>query len=336
MDPFTGEVLAMANRPHFDLSTREGKRGNIAVSDQFEPGSIFKIVALSGGLEEKVISPRTNLFCEWGNWRTGGMVVKDHHPYGNLTAEDAFMKSSNIGFYKIALKLGPQRFFDYIQKFGFGQRTGIALTSEITGQIYPPEKWSRPSFASMARGYEVAVTPIQMATALGVIANGGELMKPLLVRKITDSDGRTVEEYKPRVLSRVISEKTAHQVREAMVKVVSEKGTAKRAAVEGYVVAGKTGTARKVANGKRGYLAGQYVVSFMGFLPAENPQFTALVMIDDPHGVWDQALWRNDRGTGLRQTGAGDGELLEHTTDDSQSRSGVIQYEREVNKLSCS
>lgn len=283
MDPFTGEVLAMASRPHFDLSTREGARGNIAISDQYEPGSTFKVVALSGALEEKLVNPRSDIFCEWGHWRVGGVEVNDHHPYGNLTVEGVLMKSSNIGIYKIARMLGQKRFFSYMQKFGFGQHTGIDLTSESAGRIFPPEKWSRPSFASMSRGYEVGVTPIQMATALGVIANGGELMKPLLVRKIIDGDGQVVEEYKPQVLRRVISEKTAQQVREAMVKVVSKTGTAKRAAVEGYVVGGKTGTARKVAKGSRGYLVGQYVVSFMGFLPAENPQFTALVMIDDPH-----------------------------------------------------
>jgi len=283
MDPFTGAVLAMASRPHFDLSTRKGARGNIAVSDRYEPGSTFKIVALSAALESRAINPHTNIFCEWGSWRTGGMVVKDHHPYGNLTAEGVIMKSSNIGIYKIARTVGKKTFFEYMQKFGFGERTGIDLTSESAGRIFPPEKWSRPSFASMSRGYEVAVTPIQMATALGAVANGGELMKPMLVRKITDNNGELVEKFEPKVLRRVISEKTAQQVREAMVKVVSEKGTAKRAKVEGYVVAGKTGTARKVAKGGRGYLVGQYVVSFMGFLPAENPQFTALVMIDDPH-----------------------------------------------------
>lgn len=285
MDPFTGEVMAMASRPHFDLSTRKGARGNIAVSDRYEPGSTFKIVALSAALEKKSISPHTNIFCEWGAWRTGGMIVKDHHPYGDLTAEGVIMKSSNIGIYKIARMVGQKTFFEYMQKFGFGQRTGIDLTSESAGRIYPPEQWSRPSFASMSRGYEVAVTPIQMATALGAIANGGELMKPMLVRKITDGEGQVLEQHEPQVLRRVISEKTAHQVREAMVKVVSDKGTARRAKVEGYTVGGKTGTARKVAKGGRGYLAGQYVVSFMGFLPAENPQFTALVMIDDPHAV---------------------------------------------------
>ena len=283
MDPYTGEVLAMASRPHFDLSTRKGSRGNIAVSDRYEPGSTFKIVALSAALEKKAINPDTPIFCEWGSWQTGGMVVKDHHPYGSLTASEVIMKSSNIGIYKIARAAGKKSFFSYMQKFGFGERTGISLTSESPGRIYPPEKWSRPSFASMSRGYEVAVTPIQMASALGVIANGGELMKPMLLRKITDSDGQLVEQHEPQVLRRVISEKTAHQVREAMVTVVSDKGTAKRAKVEGYVVAGKTGTARKVAKGGKGYLVGQYVVSFMGFLPAENPQFTALVMIDDPH-----------------------------------------------------
>jgi len=283
MNPFTGEVMAMASRPHFDLSTREGKRGNIAVSDMYEPGSTFKIVAYAAALERKLINPHSNIFCEWGSWRFNGLTVNDHHPYGNLTADGVIMKSSNIGIYKIALKVGSKSFYDYMQRFGFGQKTRIDLTSEITGSIFPPEQWSRPSFASMSRGYEVGVTPIQMATALGVIANGGELMKPLLVKKITDGNGQTVEAYEPQVLRRVISEKTAQQVREAMVNVVSEKGTARRAAVEGYVVGGKTGTARKAAKGGGGYLAGQYVVSFMGFLPAENPQFTALVMIDDPH-----------------------------------------------------
>lgn len=283
MDPFTGEVLAMVSRPHFDLNTREGERRNIAVSDRYEPGSTFKIVALSAALEKKVVTPNTNIYCEWGQWETGGQVVNDHHPYGNLTVDGVIMKSSNIGIYKIARMVGKETFFGYMQKFGFGRQTGIDLTLESPGRIYPPEKWSSPSFASMSRGYEVAVTPIQMATALGAIANGGKLMKPLLVKRITHESGRLLKDFQPQVLSRVISEKTAHQVREAMVKVVSEQGTASQAKVDGFAVAGKTGTARKVAEGGRGYLTGQYVVSFMGFLPAEDPQFTALVMIDDPH-----------------------------------------------------
>ncbi len=282
MEPFTGEVLAMASRPDFNLRTREGERRHVAVSDFYEPGSTFKVVALAAALEKRVVAPHTNIYCEWGRWESGGLVVNDHHPYGDLTAEGVLMKSSNIGIYKIARMVGKNTFFEYMQKFGFGRRTGIDLTTESRGRIYPPEQWSRPSFASMSRGYEVAVTPIQMATALGAIANGGELMKPLLVKRISHGNGRLLEEFEPQVLNRVISEKTAHQVREAMVKVVSEKGTAKRAKVEGFSVAGKTGTARKAAKGRLGYLNGQYVVSFMGFLPAEDPQFTALVMIDDP------------------------------------------------------
>lgn len=283
MDPFTGEVLAMASRPHFDLSNRKGQRKNIAISDMYEPGSTFKMVALSAALEKRVVSPHTPIFCEWGAYSSAGVLVKDHHPYGTMSVEDSFMKSSNIAIYKVARMVGKNTFFEYMQKFGFGRKTEISLTGEISGRIFPPKQWSRPSFASMSRGYEVGVTPIQMVTALGVVANGGELMKPMLVRKIKDHNGRTVEEFEPKVLHRVIGEKTAQQMRDAMVKVVSEKGTARRAKVEGYEVGGKTGTARKAAPGGKGYLPGQYVVSFMGFLPAENPQFTALVMIDDPH-----------------------------------------------------
>ncbi|MFK5921972.1 MAG: penicillin-binding protein 2 [Verrucomicrobiota bacterium] len=285
MDPFSGAVLAMASRPHFDLSTREGQRKNIAISDMYEPGSTFKMVALSAALEKRVVSPHTPIHCEWGSYNSGGLQVNDHHPYGTMSVEDSFMKSSNIAIYKIARMVGKKSFFEYMQKYGFGRKTEITLTGEISGRIFPPERWSRPSFASMSRGYEVGVTPIQMATALGVVANGGELMKPMLVRRIKDHNGRTVEEFKPQVLRRVISEKTAQQMRDAMVKVVSDKGTARRAKVEGYSVGGKTGTARKAAPGGKGYLPGQYVVSFMGFLPAENPQFTALVMVDDPHAT---------------------------------------------------
>lgn len=281
MDPRNGEVLAMASRPHFDLSTRQGSKRNVAVSDYYEPGSTFKIVASSAAFDRGVVQPGTEIFCHNGAYDEHGLKLSDHHPYGWLTAEGVLAKSSNIGIYKIAMQLNRGPFYQYLRDFGFGSPTGIEVTAETGGLVHPIEKWNQSSFSSMAMGYAVAVTPIQMATAYCTLANGGELLKPRLVRSIVDARGRTLWTANREVVRRVMREETADTMRRALHKVTQEGGTGTNAAMPGYEVAGKTGTARKNFPGI-GYKNGRYVVSFAGFLPADDPVLVGLVVVDDP------------------------------------------------------
>lgn len=282
LDPNTGEILAMSNRPHFDLSSREGERRNCAVADRYEPGSTFKIVTAAAVLDRRLVNRHTEVYCHQGSYSDGGITISDHHPYGMLSTEMILVKSSNIGAYKLAKQLGKNGLFDYMERFGFGERTGIRLSSESGGRIFPPSMWSATSFSRMAIGYEVSVTPLQMANALAVIANGGELMRPYIVDSVVDAKGRVLEKRHPEVVRRVVSERAANEVRKMLIGVVGPGGTGEKGAVEGFSVAGKTGTARKYGVKEKHYLAGRYVVSFMGFLPAEDPQLLGIVVVDDP------------------------------------------------------
>lgn len=282
--PKTGEILAMASRPGFnpnDLSdTKPEQMKNRAIIDMVEPGSIFKIVVASGALNEGVASLATRVFCENGRFFYGGRTLKDHHGYGSLGVHDILVKSSNIGSAKLALMMGDQKFYEYVRRFGFGDRTGVDLPGEIRGLVNPPHLWDKLTITRMPMGHSVSVTPLQMTMAMGVVANGGKLMKPHIVSRITETSGTPVVEYKPEVVREVIRPEVAAMVNDALVEVVSERGTARRAAVDGYTGAGKTGTAQKL-NPKGGYLDGKYVVSFLGYAPAENPEIVTLVMIDN-------------------------------------------------------
>jgi cell division protein FtsI/penicillin-binding protein 2 len=284
MHPHTGEILAMANRPHFDLNERTEAKPeqmkNRAIIDMVEPGSTFKIVTAAAALNEKKVRPDTYIHCENGIWNYGGRPLHDHHGYGSMSVQDILIKSSNIGVAKMAIALGEGKFYEYIRRFGFGERTGIELPGEIPGIVRAPQSWSKISITRIPMGHEVAVTPLQMTAGMAVIANGGKLVTPRIVRSITNAEGETVSEFTPSVLRQVISPQTAQQISEALQGVVSEKGTAKAAAVGGFTVAGKTGTAQKV-DPKGGYTPGKYVVSFSGYMPAENPAIVGLVIIDD-------------------------------------------------------
>jgi len=282
MDPNTGEIMAMASRPHFNLRTREGLLRNPAVSDLYEPGSTFKLVALAGAIDQGLISLRTPIYCEMGALEEDGRMLHDHHAYPELSAKMVFAKSSNIGIYKIARQLSADKFYTYMRSFGFGQKTGVDLTAEARGNVFRVEDWSATSLSRMAMGYEVSVTPLQIVAAYAAIANGGNLMRPMILRSIEDPRGRTVKKFEPQVVRRVVSEATADDVRQAMMTVVSDVGTGELAAVRGHRVAGKTGTARKYSVEQKKYLKGRYVVSFAGFFPAENPQLVGLVVVDDP------------------------------------------------------
>src|SRR5215211_6057826 len=284
MRPQTGEILAIANRPNFDLNLRSEAKPeqmkNRAIIDMMEPGSTFKVVAAASALNERKLRPDSELFCENGLWNYGGSPLHDHRAYGYLSVRDVLVKSSNIGAAKLALSVGEQKFYEYIRRFGFGERTGIELPGEIPGVIRPPQSWSKISITRIPMGHEVGVTPLQMTMAMAAIANGGNLVTPRIVKKITKPNGETVSTFSPTVLRQVISSQTAQQIGIALRGVVSDRGTAAAAAVPGFTICGKTGTAQKV-DPKGGYEHGKYVVSFSGYMPAEHPQFVALVTLDD-------------------------------------------------------
>ena len=284
VDPNTGEILAMTSRPSFNLnqidSAKPEEMKNRAIFDMVEPGSTFKIVVASAALTERVVSQKSIIYCENGAFSYGGRILRDHHGYGQMSVHDILMKSSNIGSAKMALMLGDEKFYEYVRRFGFGERSGIALPGEIPGLVHPPSRWDRLTITRMPMGQAVAVTPLQMAMGMSVIANGGKLMRPQIIKSIQDRDGQEILSIKPEVIREVIPASTAKFVSAALTEVVSERGTAALARVSGFSVAGKTGTAQKV-DPKGGYAAGEYIVSFVGYIPAEQPRFVCLIIVDD-------------------------------------------------------
>ncbi len=288
MRPQTGEILALANRPNFDLNLRaEAKPAqmkNRAIIDMMEPGSTFKIVTAAAALNESKVRLDTMIFCENGVWNVGGRPLHDHghKGYGDLSVQDILVHSSNIGAAKMACMLGEMKFYEYIRRFGFGDRTGIELPGEIRGMVHPPRSWSKISITRIPMGQEVGVTPLQMIVAMATIANGGKLVQPRIVKSIVDDQGNAISKLKPTIVRQVISPQVASEIACALRGVVSKRGTAAEAAVPGYTVSGKTGTAQKAAPGG-GYEKDKYIVSFSGFLPSENPAFVGLVVLDDAH-----------------------------------------------------
>jgi len=284
MRPQTGEILAMASRPNFDLNLRSEAKPeemkNRAIIDMMEPGSTFKIVSAAAALNERKVQLDSTVFCENGLWKYGGSALHDHKPFADLSVQDILVKSSNIGAAKLAISIGDQKFYEYIRRFGFGERTGIELPGEISGLIRPPQAWSKISITRIPMGHEVGVTPLQMTAAMAAIANGGKLMTPRIVKSITTADGKIISSFTPIELRQVISPQTARQIGTALRGVVSDRGTAAAAAVPGFTIAGKTGTAQRV-DPKGGYEQGHYVVSFSGYLPADHPEFVGLVVLDD-------------------------------------------------------
>src|SRR5438046_7825215 len=284
MRPQTGEILAIANRPNFDLNLRSEAKPeemkNRAIIDMMEPGSTFKIVSAAAALNEHKVRPDTTIFCENGLWNFGGRPLHDHKAYGELSVQDILVKSSNIGAAKLAMGVGEQKYYEYIRRFGFGERTGVELPGEIPGLLRPPQNWSKISITRIPMGHEIAVTPLQMTVAMATIANGGKLITPRVVKSITAADGKTISEFSPSVVRQVISEGTAKQMGRALRGVVSDRGTAAAAALPGFSIAGKSGTAQKV-DPHGGYEKGKYIVSFTGFLPADHTEFVGMVVLDD-------------------------------------------------------
>ncbi len=286
MNPWNGEILAMAIQPAFNpnevRTSSPAQWRNRAISDFYEPGSTFKIITASAALEEKLVRPEDLIDCEQGAYRVRGTTIHDHDPFGIISFRQVIAHSSNIGTIKIAEILGPERLLSYAQAFGFGERLGIALNGESPGLLRKTKNWSGRSLASIAIGQEIGVTPLQMVTATSVIANGGYLMTPKIIREVRGKNGE--ETNPPQIKRRVLSEETAREMTEILKGVVSSTGTAVRAAVSGYTVVGKTGTAQKIDPETRRYSPDKFVSSFVGYVPAEDPVITILVMVDEPEG----------------------------------------------------
>ncbi len=285
MDPYTGRILALANRPTYDLNeyfnATQDQRRNRAICDLFEPGSAFKIVTASAALEEKKVSEEDKFFCENGAYRVASHVLHDHQPHGWLTFRQVIEESSNIGTTKVAQILGADQIYRYIKLFGFGVKSGIELPGETQGMIKAPRAWSKVSIAAIPIGQEVGVTALQLASAISVIANGGELIKPYILQEIRDKYGETIKKFQPTLIRRVISLDTSLRVKKILTGAV-EEGTGKLAKVAGFTAAGKTGTAQKLEpNGA--YSHNKFVASFIGFAPAEEPLVTIVVIVDEPH-----------------------------------------------------
>ncbi|MEK6325502.1 MAG: penicillin-binding protein [Acidobacteriota bacterium] len=284
--PATGEILALANYPAFDPNdvseSTPAQRRNRAVETAFEPGSIFKLVTYSAALEEGLIRPNTRIDCGGGQIRIADRIVHDH-PFGVLTAAQALAKSSNVAAIKLGMQLGNERFAHYIERFGFGRRTGIELPGESRGLLQPVSEWRPTTIASIPMGHEIGVTAIQAAAAYGCIANGGEWVKPHLISKVVSSSGDVLDEYHPEK-RQVVSEATAATLK-AMLEGVVLQGTGKAARMEGYRAAGKTGTAQKIDVATGRYSQTRYVASFAGFAPVDNPEVACVVSIDEPVGA---------------------------------------------------
>ncbi len=282
MSPKTGEILALANEPTFNpnafASAAPEHRRNRAVQDLYEPGSTFKIVTASAAIEEHVIGVNDIIDVSGGKIRFGSRVIDDTHDYGRLSFTDVLVKSSNVGAIKVGLKLGPERLGLYVRRFGFGRALSPDFPGETTGIVWDPKHLDNSALASMSMGYQVGVTPLQMVAAVSSVANGGDLIQPRVVRALI-RDGKR-QEVKPTVLGRTISKDTAATLTDIMEQIV-KRGTGTLAQVEGYTIAGKTGTAAKLINGR--YSKSDYFASFVGFFPSRNPIATIIVVIDSPH-----------------------------------------------------
>jgi len=280
--PRTGEILALATLPNFDPNhagdfPMDALRDRV-ISDILEPGSTFKIVVVSAGLNERAVTLNDIFDCEHGHFLYAGRVLHDHESYGLLTVENIITKSSNIGAAKIGIRLGEEKLWEYIHNFGFGQRTGLPLPGEAAGIVHPLHDWSKVSIAQIPMGQGIAVTPLQMALAMCAIANNGVLMRPMLVSRLEEPGGHVVAHYDPQPVRRVAGPEAMADMVRALKTVVTREGTAVQASLDHYTVAGKTGTANKVEHGQ--YVQ-KFFSSFVGFFPADHPELCILVVMDE-------------------------------------------------------
>ena len=288
LDPDSGRVLAMASEPDYNPNAfyryRPSQWRNRTICDTYEPGSVLKMFLIAAALNEGVMKPSSVVNCENGSYRVGGKTIHDHHPYGRLKLPQILKVSSNIGAAKIGEALDRERFYKYLREFGFGETSGIGLPGEQPGLLRKPSQWFDIDLAAISFGQGLTVTPLQIATATAAIANGGYLMQPYLVDKVVNPYGEVVEAHHPQVRQQVISAKVAGEVKNMLELVTEEGGTGTLAAVPGYQVAGKTGTAQKVDPVTGTYSNDKTVASFVGFVPADDPKLVILVVLDEPEG----------------------------------------------------
>ncbi len=286
IDPASGEILAMANAPAFNANEYQRyttfERRNRVVTDQFEPGSTFKIFTVAAALASGTLRADDAIWCERGLWTIFDYTVRDGHLDGNLNPTQILARSSNIGAAKIALGIGRERLYRFLRRFGFGVRTGVLLPGETPGQLRPYTRWYDVDLATIGFGQGVSVNTLQLAAATAAIANGGRLMQPIVVRRVVDPEGRTLRDFPPTARRQVIPPEIARTVADMMTAVTEEGGTGLDAAVDGYTVAAKTGTAQKVDYVSGGYTEDAWTASIVGFVPAERPRLAIAVVIDEP------------------------------------------------------
>ena len=289
MDPKTGAILAMAVQPSFNPNNIKHYNAkhwrNRTITDPYEPGSTFKIVTAAAALQEGVTTPGELIYCEKGKMKMGRRVIHDHEKYEYLTFSEVIQKSSNIGTAKVAMRLGEEGLYRYIRMFGFGEKTGIDFVGESPGLVREPKRWSGRSLASIAFGQEIAVTPIQLITAYAVVANGGWLVQPHIVSEVREPDGATLKRFSPEARRRVLNPKTTRQLVRILEGTVAKGGTGEKAALDGFSVAGKTGTAQKVDPDTKRYSSSDFIGSFVGFVPSDDPLLVILVVVDSPDGM---------------------------------------------------
>lgn len=286
MDPMTGEVLAMANWPRVEpgnyLEVDPYARRNRVLTDPYEPGSTFKCFIAAAALDAGTVRAGETIFCHNGVYRIGRRTLRDVHGYGELPFEDVVIKSSNIGMGIIGTRMGRDALHEAMRRFGFGRKTGVLLPGEHPGVVYPLSRWSTLSVTSVPMGYEVMVTPLQVVTAFSAIANGGVLLAPRVISRAYYPDGTVAADLsEPIVVRRVLRRQTADFMRTRVLRGVVERGTGRRAAIEGYRVFGKTGTAKK-PDPAGGYSDTLYMSSFIGAAPLEEPRVVVMVVIDEP------------------------------------------------------
>ncbi len=287
MDPQTGAVLSMANIPFFNPNTfgrfpRDSWR-NRSITDPFEPGSTMKIFTAAAALESGTCTPSTIFFCENGVYRIGRNIIHDTHPRGWLSLQQIIKFSSNIGVVKVIESVGPDSLHRTLVNFGFGEKTRLDCPGETSGVLSSPKRWTRVDTGAISFGQGISASALQLVTAASAIANGGSLMQPHMVAAISDHNGRIIERTEPRVVRMAVSAKTAGIVKRIMKTVITEGGTGVNAALEGYSVSGKTGTAQKIDDSGK-YARGKYVASFLGFAPADEPKVVILVVVNEPEG----------------------------------------------------
>jgi cell division protein FtsI (penicillin-binding protein 3) len=305
MDPKTGEILALANEKSFDpnhfsrYGAARGKNGVIV--DCFDPGSTFKPFLAAAALEEGILKEKDRIYCENGNYTVADRVIREaqRKKHGYLSFAEIIKYSSNIGSVKIAERLGKEKFYEYITRFGFGQKSGIDLPGETAGLLRPVRNWTRVDTATIAFGQGVSVTAIQLISALSAIANQGVLMRPYIVKGLVDKQGQVIQKYTPTPVRQVVSPQTAKRITAMMTNVVGDPdGTGKNARIDHVKVAGKTGTSQKFDFTRRAYSSERVRTSFMGFFPAEDPQVAILVILDEPQrdkwgGVASAPIFKN-------------------------------------------